>query len=105
MICAKMLNRNGLLCGFDVQGHSGAAPSGSDIVCAAVSSAVYMAANTITDVCGCEADIREQDGKLSMTIAEKDIPKAQIVLKGLLIHLQELVAQYPKFIQIQLTEV
>lgn len=105
MICANMLTRNGFLCGFDVQGHSGSAVCGRDIVCAAVSSAVYMAVNTLTQVSGCAADIREADGLLSCTVCEMDIPKAQEVLKGLHIHLQGLVAQYPKLIKIQLTEV
>ena len=105
MICATMLKRNDNLCGFDVQGHSGSAVSGRDIVCAAVSSAVYMAANTLTEVCGCKADIRESDGHLTCTIHTADTQKAQEVLAGLHIHLQGLVAQYPKFITIQLTEV
>ncbi len=105
MICASMLKRNGTLCGFDVQGHSGSAVSGSDIVCAAVSSAVYMAANTLTEVCGCQADVTEADGLLRLTVCEADTHKASEVLSGLHIHLQGLVAQYPKFIKIQLTEV
>ena len=105
MICANMLTRDGALCGFDVQGHSGSAVSGQDIVCAAVSSAVYMAANTLTEVSGCVADIHEADGQLSYTVCEADIQKAQEVLSGLHIHLQGLSAQYPKFIKIQLTEV
>ena len=92
MICAKFLTRNGTLHGFDVQGHSGLAARGSDIVCAAVSSAVYMTANTITEVCGCEAAIREEDGRLRLTVTS-DIDKAQPILRGLEIHLQELVAQ------------
>lgn len=105
MICANMLMRNGTLCGFDVQGHSGSAVSGQDIVCAAVSSAVYMAANTLTEVSGCKADIHEADGLLTFAVCEADTQKAQEALSGLHIHLQGLVAQYPQFIKIQLTEV
>ena len=105
MICAKLLSRDGKLCGFDVQGHSGLAPSGSDIVCAAVSSAVYMAVNTLTEVCGCDADIHQEDGKLCMTVIKADTDKAQTVLQGLQLHLRELAAQYPTGIQIQQTEV
>ncbi len=105
MICATMLKRNDSFYGFDVKGHSGSAESGRDIVCAAVSSAVYMAANTLTEVCGCKAAIIEADGRLRFTVTEADTQKAQEVLKGLHIHLQGLVAQYPKFIKIQLTEV
>ena len=105
MICAALLKRNGTLCGFDVNGHSGSAACGQDIVCAAVSSAVYMAANTLTEVCGCAADIHEKDGDLALRVIEPDVTKAQNVLQGLQIHLQGLTAQYPKFIKIQSTEV
>lgn len=105
MICATLLTRDNHLCGFEVQGHSGSAVSGQDIVCAAVSSAVYMAANTLTDVCWCSAAITEDDGLLRFTVSRADTQKAQEVLKGLQIHLQGLAHQYPTFIKIQLTEV
>ncbi|MBQ3259436.1 MAG: ribosomal-processing cysteine protease Prp [Clostridia bacterium] len=103
MICATFLKRNGVLCGFSVQGHSGSAPSGQDIVCAAVSSAVYMAANTVTDVCGCTADIREEDGQFTLTVTKGEAD-AQAILQGLTLHLKGLAQQYPNFIKI-LTEV
>ena len=105
MICATMLTRQDKLCGFTVSGHAGMAAHGSDIVCAAVSSAVYMAANTLTDVCGCAADIAEQDGHLSVRLTQPIGDSAQTILKGLQDHLQGLSAQYPNFITIQLTEV
>ena len=41
---------NDRLTGFDISGHAMFAESGSDIVCASVSSAAYMAANTVTAV-------------------------------------------------------
>ena len=103
MISAQLLTRNGILCGFDIRGHSGSAARGKDIVCAAVSSAAYMAANTITEVCACEAEIYEADGALRVVTSQPE--KAQLILKGLEIHLQGLVAQYSQFIKIQLTEV
>ncbi len=103
MICAKLLTKNGTLCGFDIRGHSGFAASGSDIVCAAVSSAAYLTANTLTDVCGLKAELTQADGVLRITVAQPE--QAQVPLKGLEIHLQGLVAQYPQFITLQLTEV
>ncbi len=104
MICATFLKRNGQLYGFSVKGHSGSAPSGHDIVCAAVSSAVYMAANTITEVCGLAADIHEEDGHLTLAIAQGEA-KAQTILQGLNLHLEGLAEQYPTFITTQFTEV
>ena len=105
MISAVLFRKGGEFTGFRASGHSGYAEEGSDIVCAAVSSAVYMAANTLTDVCGCAADIHESDGDLALQVTETDVQKAQNVLQGLQMHLQGLSAQYPKFIKIQSTEV
>ena len=48
--------------GFSLCGHAGAGVAGEDIVCAAVSSAAYMAANTVTDVVGAKATVDAGDG-------------------------------------------
>ena len=53
--------------GFCISGHAGAGSAGRDIVCAAVSSAAYMAANTLTDVVGAQPDIALADGPVSYT--------------------------------------
>ena len=105
MICAEFLLRDGHLCGFSIRGHAGADAQGKDIVCAAVSSAVYMAANTVTDVCGCKAHVHEGEGLLTVSVAKADEQKAQIILQGLMLHVQGLSAQYPQYIQVQQTEV
>ena len=43
---------------FEVQGHSGYAPEGEDIVCAAVTSAVRLAECAVNDVLGLEAAVK-----------------------------------------------
>ena len=77
--------------------------AGSDIVCAAVSSAVYMAVNTVTDVINVHADISEQDGYFRFSVNADDT-SAAAVLDGLKLHLTELSKQYPKKIKV-ITEV
>lgn len=88
--------------GFEITGHAGG-NAGSDIVCAAVSSAVYMAANTVTDVINVHADISEQDGHFRFSVNAEDT-SAAAVLDGLKLHLTELSKQYPKKIKV-ITEV
>ena len=105
MIRATLLTREKHLCGFEVQGHAGYAEQGRDIVCAAVSSAVYLTANTLTEVCGCRAEIQESEGRLSVVLTSGEEAAAQVTLKGLRLHLEGLQAQYPTYIQLQLTEV
>ncbi|MBQ7549674.1 MAG: ribosomal-processing cysteine protease Prp [Clostridia bacterium] len=100
MITAEFYTASGMLNGFAVSGHSGYSGSGSDIVCAAVSSAVYMAANTLTDVMGIAADADvNDDGFLSLRLQGAPA-EAQSVLKGLKLHLEGLAREYPKHIKV-----
>lgn len=105
MIRATMFACGNNLCGFEIQGHAGQAEAGRDIVCAAVSSAAYLTANTLSDVCRCQVTAQEQEGRLSVTVCANEVQAAQIPLRGLLLHLQGLCAQYPQYIQLQQTEV
>ena len=59
--------------GFEVQGHSGYAQEGEDIVCAAVTSAVRLVECTINDVMGLEAavKVREKDATISLKLPGK----------------------------------
>ena len=47
--------------GFEAEGHTGYAEEGSDIVCAAVSTAVKFAEHTINDVLGEHAKTRSEE--------------------------------------------
>ena len=63
---------SGELRGFEISGHAGSGDVGSDIVCAAVSSAAYLAANTITDVIQAEAQVAVEDGYLLVRVPSKE---------------------------------
>ena len=56
--------------GFDVQGHSGYAEAGADIVCAAITSAVRLVETTVNDVLGLAASVkvRESDASISLRL-------------------------------------
>lgn len=97
-------NRDGKLCGFTMSGHAGYAQQGEDIVCAAVSSAAYMAANTITEVLSspAQAEVCEACFRFSLLSA---CDSAAAILEGLRLHLTELQKQYPAYLTIDITEV
>lgn len=105
MIRATILTHGGMPCGFDIQGHAGQAEAGRDIVCAAVSSAAYLTANILLEVCRCQASVQEQAGRLSVTVCADEVQTAQVPLQGLRLHLEGLCAQYPQYIQLTQTEV
>lgn len=83
---------------FSISGHSGSDESGKDIVCAAVSSAAYMTANTITEILKVNACVSVDDGYMQLSF-EKSEAAADIV-KGLELHLRELSGQYPQFVKV-----
>lgn len=98
MTQSKFFSKDGIITGFELKGHSGAGHSGSDIVCAAVSSAAYMTANTITELYGFDAELSERDGFLRLMLSVKDARHCQELLKGFCCHLKELQKQYPHHI-------
>lgn len=97
---------NGELTGFSVTGHSGYAEEGSDIVCAAVSSAAFMAVNTVTDILSISPQqIRAQDGDMFFRIEIKDVSVCRVILEGLKNHLLSLEEQYDHYICVSYVEV
>ena len=91
--------------GFRISGHSGFSKEGTDIVCAAVSSAAYLTANTITDVIGVSAEISVEDGLMLFRIPEKGAAVCGALLKGFRLHMAALQKQYPKNIELTDMEV
>ncbi len=103
MIRAEFLESNGLKIGFKLSGHAGYADSGSDIVCAAVSSAVQLTANTL-DLLGHSPDVKVRDNVIECTIASKEALGAALI-ESLRLHLQAISEDYPKTIKITISEV
>jgi len=97
----KFFTENGLLSGVRVYGHSGYGDEGSDIVCAAVSSALRLAACELTDVLCLDADISVSDTGADITVKiKKDLIKAQSSLTALRMHYTELATEFPKNIKL-----
>ena len=92
------------ICGFEVAGHSSNDCDDLEgkLVCSAVSSAAYMAANTITEIIGDGCDAEVFDGMMKICVKN---PSAQsrAVLEGFRLHISELSKQYSK--RLKITEV
>ena len=101
MTSVKFLADKSGLYGFEISGHSSenCEDEAGKIICSAVSSAAYMAANTITEIIGDKADIVVDDAKMFLSV--KNPSRETItVLKGLELHLKELSGQYSNNIKI-----
>ncbi len=99
MTRVKFLIGNNRLHGFEISGHSMFAPEGQDIVCAAVSSAALMAANTITEILEVSAKAEAESGSMFFHLSETN-DKTEAILRGLELHLTELSKQYPHNIKV-----
>ena len=92
--------------GFEVQGHSGFATEGEDIVCAAITSAVRLVECSINDVLGLEAavKVRDKDAYISLNLPAKLGQTAestcQTLLAGLMVHFVQLNEEYPENITV-----
>ena len=92
--------------GFEVKGHSGYAPEGEDIVCAAITSAVRLVEATVNDVMGlCAAvKVREADASISLRLpgglANTAESTCQNLLTGLMVYLAQLHDEYPDNIEV-----
>ncbi len=101
MTSVKFLVNEKWIYGFSVNGH---ASKDSDdevgkIVCAAVSSAAYMTANTITDIIGDSAEITVDEALMSVSVNNPSEATIK-VLEGFRLHIKELSNQYSNNIRI-----
>ena len=101
MTGVKFLADGKNLYGFEISGHSSknCDDEVGKIVCAAVSSAAYMAANTVTDIIGDNADITVDEAKM-VFVCKKPSDATVKVLLGLKLHLTTLADDYSNNIKI-----
>ena len=105
MIVAEFFQKNDMICGFKVYGHAGYADSGSDIVCASISSAVQLTANTISEIFRFNAEITEGDNVITLKAVDYCDSVFQGILKGFRLHVKLLSQQFSKNVKIKITEV
>ena len=92
--------------GFEARGHSGYAPAGEDIVCAAVTSAVRLVECTVNDVMGLRAGVKVDETAAAISLrlpgglsaAAEDT--CQSLLTGLMVYLTQLHDEYPDHIEV-----
>ena len=102
MIVAEFEKRGDKLLGFTVSGHAEYAKSGEDICCAAVSSAVMMTCNSITDVFRFKAKLLTEENKIKLSLPENADMTACKLVEALLVHLENISEQFEGSIKISI---
>ena len=95
--------------GFVVEGHSGYAEEGYDIVCASVSILSYTALNSLNLVAGIppeniEYDVDEATGLMSLRTLENNC-KTEIVYGSFVVGIELLLEDYSDYITLKFEEV
>jgi uncharacterized protein YsxB (DUF464 family) len=87
---------------ISVTGHSGYAKAGADIVCSAVSTAMYVSLGVISKVCP-KYDFQGDEKKASMILKIFETNEmTNLVLENLLTTLQGIEEDYKQYLQIQI---
>ena len=101
MTTVTFYSQGSRITGFEVKGHSGYAPEGEDIVCAAITSAVRLAECTINDVLGLEASVKvkEKDASISLklpgALGQTNEATCQALMTALMVYFTTLHEEYP----------
>ena len=102
-------NKNGEIVKFVVSGHSDFAEAGSDILCAAVSTAATMTLNGILEVAKVTVGYEVRDAYLECilpdNLLEEEQEKCSLLIDTLVLTLRDLEQQYKKHITITELEV
>ncbi len=105
MTKVKFLFNGESIIGYEITGHSSENCDDIEgkVVCSAVSSAAYMAANTVIEIIGDKCEVDVKDAKMFFKV-NCPSPETVAVLKGFRFHITELSKQYGNRIRI-ITEV
>ena len=98
MIEVTFTSEGSRITGFEVKGHSGLAPAGEDILCAAVTSAVRLAECAVNDVLGLEAADASISLKLPGGLGQTNESTCQTLLTAMMVYFADLHEEYPDHI-------
>ncbi|MBQ1536051.1 MAG: ribosomal-processing cysteine protease Prp [Ruminococcus sp.] len=91
----------GRLLGFEISGHAGLADEGQDVCCASVSSAVMLAANTITEAFKIGAKVSVEENDIMLKLGNDPKGEGDKVLLGLLTHLYLMQDEFPGYVMVK----
>ncbi|MBP1543981.1 MAG: ribosomal-processing cysteine protease Prp [Oscillospiraceae bacterium] len=95
MLKAVFYKENGRFTGFSISGHAGYGTEGNDIVCAAVTSAVELTCNTITEFFGAPAEVSVFENEVRLVLKE-DALSSQQLLASLYAHIEYIAQEHRK---------
>ncbi len=102
MITASFHMEGRRIVSFRVEGHSGLADEGEDVLCAAVTSAVRLTECAVNDVLGLGAAVKVNEEKALISLklpgglGQQNESTCQTLLSALMVYLTQLHEEYPE---------
>lgn len=106
MTRVRLYTRSGALSRIEVEGHSGYADAGEDVVCAGVTASIRLIECTLNDVLRLDLPVRADAAKaqisidLSASIPHEKRLAVDALLRGFSLVIEEYQHEYPKHIQL-----
>jgi hypothetical protein len=99
-VIVKKQNEN--ITGFHIEGHSGYADRGKDIVCSAISTLAINCVNSIEEFTGdtFSTGMDEEQGMLEFDLTGESSEAAQLLLRSAVYGMERISEQYEKYVQI-----
>ena len=93
---------NAYVTGFEINGHSGFANSGKDIVCAAVSVLSINCVNSLEELLGIVPKVKEDQkrGYLEVIVEDYKRDDVQLLLRSFVIGVDKISADYGNFVKL-----
>lgn len=102
-------DQSGSIKGLDIEGHSGYAAAGRDIICSAVSVTAYTAAGALEELAGLKDCYSEEDGHMAISlpsgITQEQTSTAAIILETTAIGMKQIELSYGKYVLVVEEEV
>lgn len=106
MIEVVLLSHGDCVVGFRVSGHAGYAESGSDVVCAGVTTAVQLTANGVTECAGVAAEVQVEENLVSLLLPERcRNDAALLLLEAFELQMGVMAQEYKEYVALTYAEV
>ncbi len=107
MIRVRVLQSQGTVVGYTVEGHADFGPSGKDIVCAGVSAVAQAALMVLQESLGDRVQSELREGSLSVLLAKQDalLPGPAWTLRTVVLGAQSIARVHPRSVEVLHVEV
>lgn len=90
-----------LIKSLKISGHSGYADEGEDIICASVSSTVWMTINGLENVIGAKVSYKEKEALVTLNVKNESLKEAFPMLESLRQFLCNLSIEYEDYLTVK----